>query len=136
MKYKVAHIDGRDDAGSFRVELSFPPSPQTDGDPWLVLGSGAPLFASMLTAYRDARGDITKRVPRRVVDRMVVEGRERTVGGATSIGAAHQHGFELFYALEPTTLGQSAARRIFNGLDLDTEVGPVGEYFVAANGLS
>jgi hypothetical protein len=67
---------------------------------------------------------------------MVAEGQDRTVGGATSIGAAHQHGFELFYALEPVTLGQSAVRRIFNGLDLDSEVGHVGQYLVAADGIS
>jgi hypothetical protein len=136
MKYKIAHIDGRNDAGSFRVELSYPPPPQTDGDPWLVLGSGAPIFASTLAAYRDTERHITKRVPRRVIDKMVGEGRDRTVGGATSIGAAHQHGFELCYALEPVTPGQPAARRIFNGLDLDTEVGQVGQYVVAATGIA
>jgi hypothetical protein len=36
MKYKIAHIDGRNDAGSFRVELFYPPPPETDGEPWLV----------------------------------------------------------------------------------------------------
>jgi hypothetical protein len=75
-------------------------------------------------------------VPRRVIDKMVAEGQDRTVGGATSIGAAHEHGFELFYAVEPVTPGQPAARRIFNGLDLDTEVGQVGQYVVAANGIA
>ena len=63
-------------------------------------------------------------------------GRDATVGGATSIGAAHQFGFELFYAVEPIEEGQPAARRVFNGLDLDAEVGSVGEYIVAARGLA
>jgi hypothetical protein len=79
---------------------------------------------------------ITKRVPRRVVDKIVAEGQERTVGGATSIGAAHRRGFDLFYAVEPVTPGQPAARRIFNGLDLDSEVGQVGQYVVTANGIA
>jgi hypothetical protein len=136
MKYKIAHIDGRDDAGSFRVELSYPPPPETDGEPWLVLGNGAPTFASTLATYRDAERHITKRVPRRVIDKMVTEGLEGTVGGATSIGAAHRHGFELFYAVEPITVGEPAARRVFNGLDLDTEVGPVGQYVVATTGIA
>jgi hypothetical protein len=136
MKYKIAHIDGRNDAGSFRVELSYPPPPQTDDDPWLVLGSGARMFASALAAYQSTERDITKRVPRRVIDKMVAEGQQPTVGGATSIGAAHQHGFELFYAVEPVTPGQPAARRIFNGLDMDTEVGQVGQYVVAAQGIA
>jgi hypothetical protein len=136
MKYKIAHIDGRNDAGIFRVELSYPPPPHPDGDPWLVLGSGASMFASTLAAYRSAERHITKRVPRRVIDKMVAEGQERTVGGATSIGAVHRYGFELFYAVEPVIPGQPAARRIFNGLDLDTEVGQVGQYDVAAKGIA
>ena len=128
MKYKVAHIDGRNDGGSFRVEFSHPPPPQTDGDPWLVLGSAASTFASTLAAYQQTEKHIRKPVPRRVIDKMVAEGPDRTVGGATSIGMASQYGFELFYAVEPVTPGQPAARRIFNGLDLDTEIGQVGQY--------
>lgn len=136
LRYKIAHIDGRDDGGSFRVELCYPPPPQIDGDPWLVLGSGAPVFASTLAKYRATEKHITKRIPRRVIDKMVDEGQDRTVGGATSIGAAHQHGFELFYALEPITPGEPAVRRIFNGLDLDTEIGDVGQYIIAATGIA
>jgi hypothetical protein len=133
--YKVAHIDGRNDAGGFRVELSYPP-PQPDGEPWLVLGNAAPTFRSMLATYGIAEKHISKRVPRRVIDKMVAEGPDRTVGGATSIGMAHQHGFELCYAVEPVTRGEPAARRVFNGLDLDTEIGPIGQYIVAAIGVA
>ena len=97
-----------------------------------MLGSGASVFAS----YRGTERHITKQVPRRVIDKMVAGAQDRTVGGAVSIGAAHQHGFELLYAVEPVTPGQPAARRIFNGLDLDTEVGQVGQYVVAANGIA
>ena len=105
MKYKIAHIDGRNDAGSFRVELSYPSPPQTDGDPWLVLGSAVPKFASTLAAYQHTEQHISKRVPRRVIDKMVAEGPDPTVGGATSIGMANQYGFELCWAVEPVTPG-------------------------------
>src|SRR5262245_17987082 len=63
----------------------------------------------------------------RVIDKMVDEGHNRTVGGATSIGAAHQHGFELFYAVVPVTTGEPAVCRSFNGLNLDTDIGQVGQ---------
>jgi hypothetical protein len=135
-KYKVAHIDGRKDSVGFTVEISFPSPPQTDGDPWLVLGSGAPTFASTLSAYLAAEGNARKRVPRRVIDKMVTEGSDKTVGGATSLGMAHPNGFELFFAAEPITPGQPEARRVFNGLDLDVEIGPIGEYSVAVSGLA
>lgn len=135
-QYKVGHIEGRSDAGGFRVELSYPSRPQTESEPWLVFGSGKKAFDSSLAEYRRSETHITKRIPRRVIDQMVAEGRDPTVGGATSIGAAHQHGFELFYAVDPVVKGQPSARRIFNGLDLDSEVGSVGQYFVAAIGIA
>ena len=134
--YKVAHINGRDDAGGFRVELTYPAAPRVDGDPWLKLGGGAKMFDLTLAEYRNTEKHISKRIPRRVIDKMVTDGPDRTVGGATSIGMARQNGFELFYAIEPVTPGQPEARRIFNGLDLDTEIGPIGQYQVAIMGLA
>lgn len=129
--YKIAHMDGREDAGSFRVELSFPAKPEVDGDPWLVLGSGATAFRTALNAYRESERHITSRVPRRVIEKMVAESADPTVGGATSVGFAHQHGFELLFTVEPGT-----ARRTFNGLDLDTEIGEVAPYEVAMFGVA
>lgn len=135
-KYRIAHINGRDDLGIFRVELSYPASPEADGDPWLVLGSAASNFRSALADYKGTEKHITKRVPRRVVEKMVSEGSDSAVGGSTSIGAAHQNGFELFFTCEPTVPGQPQARRILNGLDLDAEIGNVGQYIVAPNGIA
>lgn len=135
-KYKIALIDGRTDADAFRVELSYPPSPEADGEPWLVLGSASPTFNTALTAYKQSEEHIKKRVARRVVEKMVAEGNDPTVGGATSIGVAGPRGFNLYCALEPIVPGQPAARRIFNGLDLDTEVGQVGEYFISVNEMA
>jgi hypothetical protein len=54
MKYKIAHIDPKNNAGSFRVELDYPSSPETDGEPWLILGTGRPAFLSTLAAYHKA----------------------------------------------------------------------------------
>ena len=134
--FKLAHIEGREDAGSFRVELSFPSIPPNDGDPWLVLGGARSAFESAFAAYKNAENFISKGVARRVVQKMVADEIDPTVGGATSLGLAHQNGFDLFYGLEPVVPGQPLARRVFNGLDLDTEVGHVGEYLVAINGLA
>src|SRR6185437_6212466 len=82
MRYKVARIDGRTDAGNFRVELAYPPPPRTDGDPWCVLGSGVRMFTTMLEEHQLTEEGIIKRVPRRIIDKMVAEGPDPTVGGA------------------------------------------------------
>lgn len=135
-QYKVAYIDGRDDADSFRVELHYPAAPRTDGEPWIVFGSGTQAFYSSLSEYKSSEKHITKRVPRRVIDKMAADGTDQTVGGATSIGVAHQQGFDLVFVAEPIVKGQPAARRTFNGLDLDTEVGPVGQYLIGGLGIA
>lgn len=134
--FRVAFIDGRNDADTFRVELSYPARPDNDGQPWLVIGGAASKFHSELANYQSTAGLPTKRLPRRVIDKMIAEELDGTVGGATSIGVAHQHGFDLFYAVEPIIAGQPAARRIFNGLDIDNDVGAIGNYFVGINGIA
>lgn len=135
-KYKVAHIAGSNENGFVKVDLSYPDPPSIKTEPWLVLGSGKKKFAETLECYRKHENNITKRIPRRVIDLMVTEGKDKTVGGATSIGVAYRGGFELCFAAEPVVGGQSPARRTFNGLDMDTEVGNVGDYFVSAIGVA
>ena len=122
MKYKIAHIDGRDDAGSFRVELSFPPRPQTDGDPWLVLGSGASMFRRHSRRTEVRKGHITNQVPRRVIDKMVAEGREQRLA-AVHPSARRIRRVRTVLRARAGRTRSPAPRRIFNGLDLDTEVG-------------
>lgn len=134
MKYKVAYIDGRIDGG-FRVELTFPDAPQEEGDPWLIVGSARETFNNALEEYRQTELHITSRLPRRVIDKMVAEGKNETVGGSTSIGVAHKTGFDILWVVEPITQGQPPARRVFNGLDLDDEIGQVGQYLVGFAGI-
>ena len=135
-RFKVAHIDHREERGNLYVDLLFPPAPAEDGEPWLVLGTGTGTFYRGLDAWREADEVITKRVPRRVIERMVAGGVDPTVGGATSIAFASQHAFELCYSLEPVQGQSPLARGVFNGLDMETEIGAVGEYLVAITGMA
>jgi hypothetical protein len=144
--YKVAYINGRDDGG-FRVELSYPAAPETDGAPWLVLGSGEAKFRSELAAYLKLEDRPITRVPLSVIDKMVSEQLEPAVGGAKSVAFAHEHGLELCpvsgmndtafaHAGDLTALSDQPIRRsMFNGLDLETDVGSVGAYEVHFAGL-
>lgn len=134
--YKVAHIDGIEDATGFRVDLSYPEKPKMDGDPWLVFGSGAAAFRTRLDTYKEAEENIAPRVPQRVIEKMVAESAHPAVGGATSVGFAHQHGFELLYTIEPPAPGETMNRRTFNGLDFKDEIGDVFPYMVAMFGVS
>ena len=128
-KYKVARIEGRDDADAFRVEISYPPAPQSNGSPWVVLGSGTPLFNRIIAGLDQTQDQL----PRRAVEKMVADGSDKTVGGATTIGAAGKNGFDLFFSLETPTPSDTHQRRVFNGLDLDYEIGTVGEYLITIN---
>jgi hypothetical protein len=139
--YKVAYINGRDD-GSFRVELSYPSAPESEGSPWLVLGSGAAKFRSELSAYLKLEDRPITRAPFCVIDKMVSEGQEPSVGGSKSIAFAHKDGLELCLVAGDdafTRAGnlkalsdqpQPIRRPMFNGLDLETDVGFVGAYEV------
>lgn len=134
--YKTAFINGRNDCGSFRVELTFPTQPENETDPWVVLGSGRDKFLEILERYKKDQPVTTSQIPRRVIDLMVSDGEEETVGGATSIGVAHRNGFQLLCAVESVCDGEGSARRLFNGLDLDADVGRIGDYVVGVSGVS
>lgn len=133
--YKIAHIDGRDDAG-FRVELSYPSSPNSDGEPWLLLGDGQSSFNDRFSNWSSADSGVSSRIPRRIIEIMVADESIPTVGGSVSMGVAFPGGFDLFCSVEPIVSGHSAARRIFNGLDLDEDVGGIDGYIVATTGLA
>ncbi len=133
--YRVAHIEGLERGGDWLVQLNFPRKPEADGAPWLVLGGAAAIFNSMHKSWGDVPDDATKLVPRRVIEKMVAEGVDPTVGGATSVGVAHEFGFELFYGHEQSE-PDYVVRRVFNGLDLDAEIGEVGQYQIGICGLT
>jgi hypothetical protein len=132
--YKLAHINGRDDAAGFNVDLKYPPAPSVDGEPWLVLGSGEPTFSSELSKLKTA-GNHAIRLPRHVIAEMVRHGQDPSVGGSVSTGAARPNGFDLYYSLEPGGLDPTTMHRVLNGLDLDRDVGPVGRYTANVMGL-
>lgn len=132
--FKVALIEGRTDAG-FRVEISFPEAPNSQR-PWVVLGSAAASFWTIFEQYERSEQHGGKRIPRRVIQQMVENNVDATVGGSTSLGIAWQHGFELFYSVEPIVTNAPTSTRIFNGLDLDREVGQIGDYLVGMKGIA
>lgn len=133
-EYLVAHIEGQDRGGDWQVQLSFPRKPEADGAPWLVLGGASAIFNAMHKSWGDAPDDATKLIPRQVIEKMVAQGVDPTVGGATSVGVADEFGFELFHGLEQSG-HDDAVRRVFNGLDLDAEIGEVGQYQIGIRGL-
>jgi len=129
--WKVAYISPHGDADHFRVELQFPQTPDSDGKPWLVLGTGKPVFETTYTALQAEEVPASRHVPRMVIEKMISEALDHTVGGTVSTGAAHREGFVLFHSesVDPWERGEPV--RIFNGLDLDRDVGEVFPYQIA-----
>lgn len=133
--WKVAHISPHGDADNFRVELQFPQAPDSDGKPWLILGTGKSVFETTYTALQAEGLSASRHVPRLVIEKMVNEALDRTVGGTVSTGAAHRNGFVLFHSEDVDPWEGAKPIRIFNGLDLDRDVGEVFPYQIATQPL-
>lgn len=129
-RYKLAHIDGRDDGG-FRVDLHYS-DPPAEGEPWHILGSGKAAFENAWLQVSDNESTM-KRKPFRAIQRMLGGEMDATVGGAVSLGFAHRHGFNPVYTLEQSGF---QTRSLFNGLDLDTDIGSVGQYTSGLLGIA
>lgn len=126
--HRVAFIDGRDDAGTFRVELSYPPEPDADDEPWLVIGGAREKFNDLIIKRNEWLNSYESLNPIKVIRYMINNALDDTVGGSISIGMAHRLGFQLCYSCEPHVVGSPEARTIFNGLDIDRDIGKVGPY--------
>lgn len=118
------------------VFISYPDAPHSDGHPWVVLGDAAPSFWAQLNECSAGGEDITARLPRRAIERMIAHETAPTVGGSVSLGFAHQFGFELASTVSPIVEGQPAARATFNGLDLERDIGHVGRYSIGTIGVA
>lgn len=130
-KWKIAQMNPHDEGRNFRVELQYPEAPKEHGAPWLVLGSGKKVFDAVLAAHLEKSTSASKHVPRLIIEQMINEDLDKTVGGTVSTGAAHHHGFILFHSEVVGPWDSSDRRRIFNGLDLDRDVGGVFPYYIA-----
>ena len=127
-RFKVAHLDGRDDGG-VRTELEYPARPVVQGDPWLVLGNAKSTFEAMYSEYRDTQSKTYfDMVPRNLIQKMVADGGDSSVGGATSLARVNRGSdFELLSVAEPYGVGP-LRRAFFNGLDVENEIGRLGQY--------
>lgn len=134
--FKVALIEGRDDSGSFRVDLSYPEEPAVSGEPWVVIGSGKSSFEKALSTLKVGAAGFVKRVPKAAIEDMIAKSTDKTVGGAISLGAAHKRGFEVFSTIVPIVPGEPEAYQLFNGMDLARNVGSVGRYSANLTGLA
>jgi len=128
--WKVAHISPQGSESDFRVELDFPPAPITDGAPWLVLGTGQKVFEETYAKLTANGSPPSLQIPNKVIEKMIEENLDETVGGTISVGAAHENGFVLFHSDGVNPWDTSEPLRLFNGLDLDRDLGDVFPYKV------
>jgi len=135
-KFKVAHISPFDGGGgTFDMKVTFPAAPQS-GEAWLLLGSeGAKLSFDL--EYQQVAHSRARR-PILAIENMIAKNGS-LVGGALSLAVCQPSspaGVTLLYRLLPQVPGAPAARRVFNGIDLDKELSQVGNYQVGVIGLA
>jgi len=134
-RYEIHTLKPDNDAGHFAIKMTS--CVPRDEDDVVLLGSGAKEFRTRLAEIRKT-GDATGRklrAPKLAVEAMIREESVDDVGGSLSIGFCSEHNFNLCSWVSPKVMGQPAARRTLNGIDLDTEVGLVGDLIVAGVGV-
>ena len=96
-------------------------------DSALVFGNGRTRAIDKIAQLR-SEGDHhrrTVRLPKLAVEALIRED-SGDVGGSLSVGIAGHWGFSLYGSVQPIEEGKPPARRTFNGIDLDEEIGMVG----------
>ena len=84
--------------------------------------------------YEELNGLALKRAPRLALQRLIEAGDFPEIGGSLQIGMASQLGFQLMSHVAPLVRGQPQAARYFLGINIDDEIGLVGQHFVGMTG--
>ena len=101
-----------------------------------VLGSGKTKFVETMEQLRlhgDPHGR-TGRLPKLVIEAMINDDDRPDIGGSLSIGITG-YDFGLYSFMQPVVTGQPLAWRSFNGIGMDTEIGPVGHCIIGMHSM-
>jgi hypothetical protein len=99
-----------------------------------VLGSGGEEILERAARLRE--GGTEYRAPTWAVRGMINQGGTPEVGGSLTLGFANRFGFNHFAPMTPMPGGTSGILMTLNGIDIDQQIGPVGEYRISMIGMA
>jgi hypothetical protein len=125
-RFQIFHI-----AAASGTKLSTRQTDPKNENEVVLLGNGQEAFWRRLEQFqRDGEPHGRKgRWPKLVVESMAVEG-EGQIGGSLSIGIADPRGYKLYSWVRPVEHGKSSALLSLNGLNVQTDIGSIGRYFI------
>lgn len=101
----------------------------------IVLGSGGKLVLEGVTQMRANGASTSTHLPKWVMQGIVRQGVKDDVGGSMAIGIANALECRLYRLASPIASGQPGLKMTYNGIDIDAEVGLVGQYMVGLHGM-
>jgi len=135
-RFAIYELKPHSDQAQFDIEcLEYLPK---DNQQAVSFGSGAKRLNELIAHIRQ-NGDEFQRtslLPKLAVEALIRENNLGDVGGNLSIGLANRFEFRLYAHVTPIVPGFPDAKMCFNGIDLFDEVGPIGHYLIAINGMA
>lgn len=133
-KYAVYHLTPTLDQSTFSISVT--ESLPEDNLGITILGNGKEELNTEID-YIQREGDPYQRsgrIPKLAVEAMVKKS-NGPIGGSLAIGIASRFNYDLYWWAQPLEYGKPQAIRSFNGIDLDEEIGVVGDYLIGMNGM-
>ncbi|SDH58174.1 MULTISPECIES: hypothetical protein [Bradyrhizobium] len=104
----------------------------TEGS-YLLLGKHKQQVAQRIDGvFAELAGQVLKRAPKLALQRIIQEEAFNDVGGSLQFGTAHRRGFLLKFWMRPAIHGEPAVESTFLGINVDAEIGQIGQFKIGA----
>jgi hypothetical protein len=102
-----------------------------------LLGDKKDEVSARIAAMRGVIGSDGRsgRDPKRALEEIVAERAFQSIGGSMQIGIATIAGFSLYHAVQAVERGKPEAFRSYLGMDLDRDIGNVGDWLINLPGM-
>jgi len=103
----------------------------------LLLGAHKEEVHEHIERFASSNGTSVLRIPKQVLRELVKSHRFDEIGGHIQEGlAGHDKNFRLMYSFQPYEEGQARAGRFIMGLDIDEDIGLIGNHKIGAIGMA
>jgi hypothetical protein len=125
----------RQQRGELSFDVKMVPIQSTEAP--IVIGSGAALFEAELRRLQSDGDEFhrTSQLPKIAMENIIKRGERKDVGGSLAIAGVTAEWFHLFRHVRPIMPNQAVAAT-FNGIDVESDLGTVGQYWIGLWGLA